>query len=131
MGLVPPSVRRSSHLCVIWCGRPSVSGSFYLSFCPQEATATHQHLEEAKREHTHLFESNRQLRKILDELQARKLDLESQVDRLQKHVRWPVPLHLATPPASHLPADLCCSWPSSQAEVEPGGGLHFVGSRGC
>ncbi|XP_047608174.1 centrosomal protein of 164 kDa isoform X9 [Phacochoerus africanus] len=52
----------------------------------EEATATHQHLEEAKREHTHLFESNRQLRKILDELQARKLDLESQVDRLQKHV---------------------------------------------
>ncbi|XP_046542067.1 centrosomal protein of 164 kDa isoform X2 [Equus quagga] len=49
----------------------------------EEATATHQHLEEAKKEHTHLLESNRQLRRILDELQARKLELESQVDLLQ------------------------------------------------
>ncbi|XP_057606687.1 centrosomal protein of 164 kDa isoform X7 [Hippopotamus amphibius kiboko] len=52
----------------------------------EEATATHQHLEEAKKEHTHLLESNRQLRRILEALQARKLELESQVDLLQKHV---------------------------------------------
>ncbi|XP_064338158.1 centrosomal protein of 164 kDa isoform X10 [Camelus dromedarius] len=59
----------------------------------EKATTTHQHLEEAKKEHTHLLESNRKLQKILDELQARKLELESQVDllqtqsqRLQKHV---------------------------------------------
>ncbi|KAM9768529.1 centrosomal protein of 164 kDa isoform 6-T6 [Dama dama] len=59
----------------------------------EEATATHQHLEEAKKEHTHLLESNRKLRRILEELQARKLELESQVEllqaqsqRLQKHV---------------------------------------------
>ncbi|XP_060160088.1 centrosomal protein of 164 kDa isoform X6 [Globicephala melas] len=60
----------------------------------EEAAATRQHLEEAKKEHSHLLESNRQLRRILEELQARKLELESQVDllqaqsqRLQKHVR--------------------------------------------
>nr|XP_058926751.1 centrosomal protein of 164 kDa isoform X10 [Kogia breviceps] len=60
----------------------------------EEAATTHQHLEEAKKEHSHLLESNRQLRRILEELQARKLELESQVDllqtqsqRLQKHVR--------------------------------------------
>ncbi|XP_043336718.1 centrosomal protein of 164 kDa [Cervus canadensis] len=59
----------------------------------EEATATHQHLEEAKKEHTHLLESNRKLRRSLEELQARKLELESQVEllqaqsqRLQKHV---------------------------------------------
>ncbi|XP_015990374.2 centrosomal protein of 164 kDa isoform X6 [Rousettus aegyptiacus] len=49
----------------------------------EAATATHQHLEEAKKEHTHLLESNQQLRKILGELQACKLELESQVDLLQ------------------------------------------------
>ncbi|XP_005378270.1 PREDICTED: centrosomal protein of 164 kDa isoform X3 [Chinchilla lanigera] len=49
----------------------------------EEATATHQHLEEAKKEHTHMVESKRQLRRILDELQARKLELESEVDLLQ------------------------------------------------
>ncbi|XP_023380655.1 centrosomal protein of 164 kDa isoform X5 [Pteropus vampyrus] len=49
----------------------------------EEATATHQHLEEAKKEHTHLLESNQQLRRILSELQACKLELESQVDLLQ------------------------------------------------
>lgn len=61
----------------------------------QEATATHQSLEEAKKEHTHLLESNQQLRRILSELRAHKLELESQVDllqtqtqRLQKHIRW-------------------------------------------
>ncbi|XP_007446975.1 PREDICTED: centrosomal protein of 164 kDa [Lipotes vexillifer] len=59
----------------------------------EEAAATRQHLDEAKKEHSHLLESNRQLRRILEELQARKLELESQVDllqtqsqRLQKHV---------------------------------------------
>lgn len=82
---------------------PHVSGCVSLSSCPQEAAATRQHLEEAKKEHSHLLESNRQLRRILEELQARKLELESQVDllqtqsqRLQKHVRWSVPLYLAT-----------------------------------
>ncbi|XP_072585798.1 centrosomal protein of 164 kDa isoform X10 [Vulpes vulpes] len=49
----------------------------------EEATANHQHLEEAKKEHTHLLESNQQLRKLLDELRAHKLELESQVDALQ------------------------------------------------
>ncbi|KAL2807334.1 centrosomal protein of 164 kDa isoform 2, partial [Daubentonia madagascariensis] len=49
----------------------------------EEATATHQHLEEAKKEHTHLLESNRQLRRVLDKLRSRKLELESQVDLLQ------------------------------------------------
>ncbi|XP_071068461.1 centrosomal protein of 164 kDa isoform X6 [Dasypus novemcinctus] len=49
----------------------------------EEAAATHQHLEEAKREHSHLLESNRQIRRILDELRARKSELESQVERLQ------------------------------------------------
>ncbi|KAF6332749.1 centrosomal protein 164 [Rhinolophus ferrumequinum] len=60
----------------------------------KEATATHQSLEEAKKEHTHLLESNQQLRRILSELRAHKLELESQVDllqtktqRLQKHTR--------------------------------------------
>ncbi|XP_016060214.1 PREDICTED: centrosomal protein of 164 kDa isoform X2 [Miniopterus natalensis] len=59
----------------------------------KEVTATHRHLEEAKKEHTHLLESNRQLRTVLCELQAHKLELESQVDvlqtqaeRLQKHI---------------------------------------------
>ncbi|XP_069921250.1 centrosomal protein of 164 kDa isoform X11 [Oryctolagus cuniculus] len=49
----------------------------------EEATATHRHLEEAKKEHAQLMESSRQLRRVLDELQARKLDLESQLDQLQ------------------------------------------------
>nr|KAF6392559.1 hypothetical protein mPipKuh1_007760 [Pipistrellus kuhlii] len=49
----------------------------------QEATATQQHLDEAKQEHTHLLESNRQLRRTLDELQALKRELEAQVDQLQ------------------------------------------------
>ncbi|KAG8522247.1 Centrosomal protein of 164 kDa, partial [Galemys pyrenaicus] len=60
----------------------------------EEATTTQQHLEEAKKELNHLLESNRQLRKILEELQARKFELETQVDllqtqsqRLQKHIR--------------------------------------------
>ncbi|XP_004415095.1 PREDICTED: centrosomal protein of 164 kDa [Odobenus rosmarus divergens] len=59
----------------------------------EEVTASYQHLEEAKKEHTHLLESNRQLQRLLDELQARKMELESQVDvlqtqnrRLQKHI---------------------------------------------
>ncbi|XP_023595727.1 centrosomal protein of 164 kDa [Trichechus manatus latirostris] len=49
----------------------------------EEATATQQHLEEAKKEHTYLLESNRQLQRVLDELRARKLELESQVELLQ------------------------------------------------
>ncbi|XP_030650640.1 centrosomal protein of 164 kDa isoform X6 [Nomascus leucogenys] len=49
----------------------------------EEATATHQQLEEAQKEHTHLLQSNQQLQEINDELQARKLKLESQVDLLQ------------------------------------------------
>ncbi|XP_012932043.1 centrosomal protein of 164 kDa isoform X2 [Heterocephalus glaber] len=49
----------------------------------EEATATHQHLEEAKKEHTHMVESKWQLRRTLDELQARKVELESEVDLLQ------------------------------------------------
>lgn len=80
-----------------------------LSF--QEVTASYQHLEEAKKEHTHLLESNRQLRRLLDELRARRAELESQVEalqtqsrRLQKHIRWPGALHLASLlPASDTP----------------------------
>ncbi|XP_042636299.1 centrosomal protein of 164 kDa [Orycteropus afer afer] len=49
----------------------------------EEATATHQHLEEAKKEHTRLLESNQQLRRVLGELQDHKLELESQVELLQ------------------------------------------------
>ncbi|KAM6172460.1 centrosomal protein of 164 kDa isoform 2-T2 [Erethizon dorsatum] len=49
----------------------------------QEAAATHQHLEEARKEHTHMVESKWQLRRVLDELQARKLELEPEVDLLQ------------------------------------------------
>ncbi|XP_063491597.1 centrosomal protein of 164 kDa isoform X13 [Symphalangus syndactylus] len=59
----------------------------------EEATATHQQLEEAQKEHTHLLQSNQQLQEINDELQDRKLKLESQVDllqaqsqQLQKHI---------------------------------------------
>ncbi|XP_045871945.1 centrosomal protein of 164 kDa isoform X4 [Meles meles] len=59
----------------------------------EEVTASYQHLEEAKKEHTHLLESNRQLRRLLDELRARRAELESQVEalqtqsrRLQKHI---------------------------------------------
>ncbi|KAL1782015.1 centrosomal protein of 164 kDa isoform X1 [Sigmodon hispidus] len=59
----------------------------------EEATATHQHLEEAKKEHAHLLESKRQLRRVIDDLRVRRVELESQVDllqaqsqRLQKHV---------------------------------------------
>lgn len=59
----------------------------------EEATATHQHLEEAKKEHAHLVESKRQLRRVIDDLRVRRVELESQVDllqtqsqRLQKHV---------------------------------------------
>ncbi|XP_053060034.1 centrosomal protein of 164 kDa isoform X8 [Acinonyx jubatus] len=53
----------------------------------EEATANHHHLEEAKKEHTHLLETNQQLRRILDELRAHKLELESQVDVLQTQRR--------------------------------------------
>ncbi|KAG3286625.1 hypothetical protein H1C71_010221 [Ictidomys tridecemlineatus] len=49
----------------------------------EEVTVNHQHLEEVKKEHTHLVESKRQLQRILEELQARKIELESQVDLLQ------------------------------------------------
>ncbi|CAO2635254.1 Centrosomal protein of 164 kDa [Lemmus lemmus] len=59
----------------------------------EEATATRQHLEEAKKEHTHLVESKRQLRRVIDDLRVRRVELESQVDllqaqsqRLQKHL---------------------------------------------
>ncbi|XP_052614875.1 centrosomal protein of 164 kDa isoform X2 [Peromyscus californicus insignis] len=59
----------------------------------EEATATHQHLEEAKKEQAHLVESKRQLRRVIDDLRVRRVELESQVDllqtqsqRLQKHV---------------------------------------------
>ncbi|XP_066228674.1 centrosomal protein of 164 kDa isoform X2 [Saccopteryx leptura] len=66
----------------------------------EEVTATHQHLEEAKREHTCLLESNQQLRRaagelrrVVGELRAHKEELESQVallqaqtQRLQKHI---------------------------------------------
>nr|XP_034346708.1 centrosomal protein of 164 kDa isoform X4 [Arvicanthis niloticus] len=59
----------------------------------EEAKATHQHLEEAKKEHTHLLESKQQLRRAIDDLRVRRVELESQVDllqtqsqRLQKHV---------------------------------------------
>ncbi|XP_051053251.1 centrosomal protein of 164 kDa [Phodopus roborovskii] len=59
----------------------------------EEATATHQHLQEAKKEHTHLVESKRQLRRVIDDLRVRRVELQSQVDllqaqsqRLQKHV---------------------------------------------
>ncbi|XP_077903194.1 centrosomal protein of 164 kDa isoform X5 [Ictidomys tridecemlineatus] len=49
----------------------------------EEVTVNHQHLEEVKKEHTHLVESKRQLQRVLEELQARKIELESQVDLLQ------------------------------------------------
>ncbi|XP_006834044.1 PREDICTED: centrosomal protein of 164 kDa [Chrysochloris asiatica] len=49
----------------------------------EEATATHQHLEEAKKAHSRLLESNRQLRRVLDELQVHRLELEAQVELLQ------------------------------------------------
>lgn len=49
----------------------------------EEATATRQHLEEAKKEHTHLVESKRQLRRVIDDLRVRRVELESQVDLLQ------------------------------------------------
>ncbi|XP_006510201.1 centrosomal protein of 164 kDa isoform X5 [Mus musculus] len=59
----------------------------------EEATATHQHLEEAKKEHTHLLETKQQLRRTIDDLRVRRVELESQVDllqaqsqRLQKHL---------------------------------------------
>ncbi|XP_051012295.1 centrosomal protein of 164 kDa [Acomys russatus] len=59
----------------------------------EEATATHQDLEEAKKEHAHMLESKRQLRRVIDDLRVRRVELESQVDllqaqsqRLQKHV---------------------------------------------
>nr|XP_048272843.1 centrosomal protein of 164 kDa isoform X4 [Myodes glareolus] len=59
----------------------------------EETTATRQHLEEAKKEHTHLVESKRQLRRVIDDLRVRRVELESQVDllqaqsqRLQKHL---------------------------------------------
>lgn len=59
----------------------------------EEATATRQHLEEAKKEHTHLVESKQQLRRVIDDLRVRRVELESQVDllqaqcqRLQKHL---------------------------------------------
>ncbi|XP_064433459.1 centrosomal protein of 164 kDa isoform X13 [Mirounga angustirostris] len=53
----------------------------------EEVTASYQHLEESKKEHTHLLESNRQLQRLLDELRARKVELESQVDALQTQSR--------------------------------------------
>uniref|UniRef100_A0A8C6GV41 Centrosomal protein of 164 kDa n=1 Tax=Mus spicilegus TaxID=10103 RepID=A0A8C6GV41_MUSSI len=59
----------------------------------EEATATHQHLEEAKKEHTRLLETKQQLRRTIDDLRVRRVELESQVDllqaqsqRLQKHL---------------------------------------------
>ncbi|XP_029337440.1 centrosomal protein of 164 kDa [Mus caroli] len=59
----------------------------------EEAAATHQHLEEAKKEHTHLLEMKQQLRRTIDDLRVRRVELESQVDllqaqsqRLQKHL---------------------------------------------
>ncbi|XP_032212874.1 centrosomal protein of 164 kDa isoform X14 [Mustela erminea] len=52
----------------------------------EEVTASYQHLEEAKKEHMHLLESNRQLRRLLDELQARRAELESQVEVLESQV---------------------------------------------
>lgn len=76
------------------------------------------------------MESSRQLRRVLDELQARKLELESQVgllqaqsQRLQRHVRWggcPGPLtHL--PPPQHGPVSPSVStalFPHSNLEAE-------------
>uniref|UniRef100_A0A452T4J2 Centrosomal protein of 164 kDa n=1 Tax=Ursus maritimus TaxID=29073 RepID=A0A452T4J2_URSMA len=55
----------------------------------EEVTASQQHLEEAKKEHTHLLESTRQLRRLLDELRARKVELKSQVQALQAQSRSP------------------------------------------
>lgn len=128
-----------------------VSGCFCFSFHAQEATVNRQHLEEAKREHTHLVESKRQLQRVLEELQARKIELESQVDllqmqsqKLQKRVRWCGLPALRHPP--HLPP----TFPLTSAAIGPhhimaqligrGGGpnseerqkgvelLHFLGS---
>ncbi|XP_036602829.1 centrosomal protein of 164 kDa isoform X2 [Trichosurus vulpecula] len=49
----------------------------------EEATSTHQHLEEARKEQAQLVESTRQLRRTLEELRSRKAELESQVEVLQ------------------------------------------------
>ncbi|XP_043852228.1 centrosomal protein of 164 kDa isoform X2 [Dromiciops gliroides] len=49
----------------------------------EEATSSHQHLEEARKEQAHLVESTRQLRRTLEELRSRKAKLESQVEVLQ------------------------------------------------
>lgn len=74
---------------------PTLSPGASVFSSAQEVTATHQHLEEAKKEHTHLLESNRQLQRSLGELRAHKLELEAQVDQLQaqakglqKCIRW-------------------------------------------
>lgn len=83
-----------SHTSDAACDSPVGLHVFFSPPLPQEATATHQHLEEAKKEHTHLLESKRQLRRGIDDLRIRRVELESQVDllkaqsqRLQKHVR--------------------------------------------
>uniref|UniRef100_A0A2K6SKT2 Centrosomal protein 164 n=1 Tax=Saimiri boliviensis boliviensis TaxID=39432 RepID=A0A2K6SKT2_SAIBB len=89
----------------------------------QEATATHQHLEEAQKEHTHLLQSNQQLRKILDELQAHKLELESQVDllqaerqQLQKHISS---LEAETQKKQHLLREVTVEESNAAPQFEP------------
>ncbi|XP_037592608.1 centrosomal protein of 164 kDa isoform X17 [Cebus imitator] len=89
----------------------------------EEATATHQHLEEAQKEHTHLLQSNQQLRKIIDELQARKLELESQVDLLQaqsqqlrKHISS---LEAETQKKQHLLREVTVEESSAAPQFEP------------
>lgn len=95
-GFQPVSLFSVPHTSDAACTSPSPQGLWaFLPFpLPQEATATHQHLEEAKKEHAHLVESKRQLRRVIDDLRVRRVELESQVDllqtqsqRLQKHVR--------------------------------------------
>ncbi|XP_012585277.1 PREDICTED: centrosomal protein of 164 kDa isoform X2 [Condylura cristata] len=90
----------------------------------QEATATQHHLEEAKKEHSHLLESNRQLRSILEELQARKFELETQVDlleaqsqRLQKHISN---LEAAAKRTQDTLKELAVEASNSTSHLEPG-----------
>ncbi|XP_016289313.1 centrosomal protein of 164 kDa isoform X4 [Monodelphis domestica] len=53
----------------------------------QEATATHQQLEESRKEQAHLAESTRQLRRTMEDLRSKKVELESQVEVLQARIQ--------------------------------------------
>lgn len=131
-GSAPPRVPVLRLPCAL--PSPLLSPGASVLFSAQEVTATQQQLEEAKKQHSHMLESSRQLRRVLGELQARKVELEAQVDllraqteRMQKHVRWggtvPATPRLARP----LPSALCRSGPGS-LEL---GSVGCVLWRGC